>query len=114
MFLNFTTLVCMLGLLYAFTAAFFSMIIIMIFIFQIMFQNKIVQRREEEYNKLKKEREEKIKNLINARRAERDRLRKMIFYLRTEEERLTKLQEEEEARKREGMFNFRTFCLRGI
>lgn len=114
MFLNFTTLVCMLGLLYAFTAVFFSLMIIMIFIFQIIFQNKIVQRREEEYNKLKKEREEKIKNLINARRAERDGLRKMIFYLRTEEERLTKLQEEEEARKREGRFNFRTFCIRGI
>eukprot|EP00268_Persea_americana_P000331 TRINITY_DN1011_c0_g1_i6.p1 TRINITY_DN1011_c0_g1~~TRINITY_DN1011_c0_g1_i6.p1 ORF type:complete len:966 (+),score=222.53 TRINITY_DN1011_c0_g1_i6:352-3249(+) len=68
---------------------------------KIIFQNKIVQRREEEYNKLKKEREEKIINLINARRAERDRLRKMIFYLRTEEERLTKLQGEEEARQRE-------------
>ncbi|KAJ8627303.1 hypothetical protein MRB53_020610 [Persea americana] len=68
---------------------------------KIMFQNKIVKRREDEYNKLKKETEEKIKNLINARREERERLRKMIFYLQTEEERLTKLREEEEARKHE-------------
>lgn len=79
------------------------MITIMFLVFQIMFQNKIVKRREDEYNKLKKETEEKIKNLINARREERERLRKMIFYLQTEEERLTKLREEEEARKHEGI-----------
>lgn len=79
------------------------MITIMFLMFQIMFHNKIVKRREDEYNKLKKETEEKIKNLINARREERERLRKMIFYLQTEEERLTKLREEEEARKHEGI-----------
>ncbi|KAL6181204.1 hypothetical protein ACLB2K_047859 [Fragaria x ananassa] len=39
--------------------------------------------------------------MIQARKLEREAMRKKIFYVRSEEERLKKLQEEEEARKRE-------------
>ncbi|XP_042491629.1 eukaryotic translation initiation factor 3 subunit A-like [Macadamia integrifolia] len=66
-----------------------------------IFQEKIVSRREVEINKLKRGREERIKQLLQARKQERETRRKLIFYLRSEEERLNKLHEEEEARKRE-------------
>ncbi|XP_068638021.1 eukaryotic translation initiation factor 3 subunit A-like [Aristolochia californica] len=65
------------------------------------FQDKIVRQREAEHNRLVNEREERLSRLSEARRQERERKRKLIFYLKTEEERLTKLHEEEEARKHE-------------
>ena len=45
--------------------------------------------------------------MLQARRQERDAIRKKIFYVRTEEEKQRKLQEEEEARKQEGSFLYK-------
>ncbi|KAJ6826064.1 eukaryotic translation initiation factor 3 subunit A-like [Iris pallida] len=67
---------------------------------KIIFQERIVSRRESEYDRLRKEREEHISKMIAARKRDREIKRKLLFYLKTEEERLTKLREEEEARKR--------------
>ncbi|KAL5981079.1 hypothetical protein ACLOJK_028999 [Asimina triloba] len=64
-------------------------------------KSRITSRREEEYNRLKKEREDRIRQLIAMRKQEMDKKRKLLFYIKSEEERLTKLREEEEARKRE-------------
>nr|XP_029120494.1 eukaryotic translation initiation factor 3 subunit A isoform X2 [Elaeis guineensis] len=66
-----------------------------------IFQDRIVSHREEEYNRLKKEREDRINQLAAMRKREREIKRKLLFYIKSEEERLTKLREEEEARKRE-------------
>ncbi|KAG1365293.1 putative Eukaryotic translation initiation factor 3 subunit A [Cocos nucifera] len=66
-----------------------------------IFQDRIVSRREAEYSRLKKEREDRINQLAAMRKREREIKRKLLFYIKSEEERLTKLQEEEEARKRE-------------
>lgn len=67
-----------------------------------LFQETVVSRREAEFRRLKAEREERLSQIIQSRREERERARKMIFYVKSEEERLNKLREEEEARKREG------------
>ncbi|XP_072954039.1 eukaryotic translation initiation factor 3 subunit A [Typha angustifolia] len=68
---------------------------------KVTFQEKIVNRREDEYNHLRQEREERINQLVTMRRQERERKRKLLYYLRSEEERLIRLREEEEAQKRE-------------
>ncbi|KAJ0968622.1 hypothetical protein J5N97_025539 [Dioscorea zingiberensis] len=68
---------------------------------KIIFQNKIVSRREVEYNRMNKEKEERINQLVAMRKREREIKRKLLYYLKSEEERLTKVREEEEARKRE-------------
>lgn len=61
-----------------------------------------MSRRQAEFDRLRVEREERINQFIQARKQEREAQRKKIFYVRSEEERLRKLHEEEEARKREG------------
>ncbi|KAM1549307.1 hypothetical protein ACFX1Z_010380 [Malus domestica] len=66
-----------------------------------IFQERVLHRRHEEYERRRAEREEQISQLIWARKQERDAKRKKIFFVRSEEERLRKLREEEEARKRE-------------
>ncbi|XP_042478901.1 eukaryotic translation initiation factor 3 subunit A-like [Macadamia integrifolia] len=66
-----------------------------------IFQEKIVSRREAEFNKLKMEREERIRHLLQARKLERETKRKLILHLKSEEERLKRLEEEEAARKHE-------------
>ncbi|KAL6142562.1 hypothetical protein ACLB2K_060841 [Fragaria x ananassa] len=66
-----------------------------------IFQERVVHRRQAEFEKRRAEREEQISRMIQARKLEREAMRKKIFYVRSEEERLKKLQEEEEARKRE-------------
>ncbi|KAK1326232.1 Eukaryotic translation initiation factor 3 subunit A [Acorus calamus] len=66
-----------------------------------IFQNGIVQRREAEFRRLNEEREARINEVITARKQDRLKRRKLLFYLRSEEERLTRLREEEELRKRE-------------
>jgi len=66
------------------------------------FQEKIVQRREAEFGRLKKERDERISQLISSRKRERETVRKLMYYLNLEEQRIETLREEEEARKREG------------
>nr|XP_043635306.1 eukaryotic translation initiation factor 3 subunit A-like [Erigeron canadensis] len=65
------------------------------------FQERVVNRRQAEYNRMKADREERISQIVRARKEERDIKRKMLFYVKTEEERLNRLREEEEARKRE-------------
>lgn len=70
---------------------------------QKIFQEKVMSRRQSEFERLRQEREEHIQQIRQARRQEREAKRKMIFYLRSEEERLNRLREEEESRKREGM-----------
>ncbi|KAK6915640.1 Proteasome component (PCI) domain, partial [Dillenia turbinata] len=66
-----------------------------------MFQERITKRRQEEYNRLKAEREERINQELRSRKHDREMKRKILFYLRTEEERQKRKQEEEEARKHE-------------
>ncbi|XP_030949558.1 eukaryotic translation initiation factor 3 subunit A-like [Quercus lobata] len=66
-----------------------------------IFQEKVVQRRQSEFDRLREDRDRQIQQMLQARRQERDAIRKKIFYVRTEEEKQRKLQEEEEARKRE-------------
>ncbi|KAM6601172.1 hypothetical protein CsatA_020781 [Cannabis sativa] len=69
--------------------------------YKVIFQERVMSRRQEEFARRRVEREEQISQMIQARRQEREILRKKVFYVRTEEERLRKLREEEEARKRE-------------
>ncbi|CAO2832065.1 unnamed protein product [Amaranthus hypochondriacus] len=66
-----------------------------------IFQEKIVNRRQAELERLRQEREEHIRAILLERRQERETKRKMLFFLKAEEERLNKLREEEEIRKRE-------------
>ncbi|XP_022869549.1 eukaryotic translation initiation factor 3 subunit A isoform X3 [Olea europaea var. sylvestris] len=68
-----------------------------------LFQASVVSRRETEFNRIQSEREERINQIIQSRKQEREAKRKMIYYLRSEEERQKRLLEEEEARKREEM-----------
>ncbi|PWA97098.1 eukaryotic translation initiation factor 3 subunit A [Artemisia annua] len=51
---------------------------------------------------MKAEREERHSQVLKPRKEERVIKRKMLYYLKTEEERLNRLREEEEAHKREG------------
>lgn len=77
------------------------------FLAQTIFQEKVVQRRQSEFDRLREERDRQIQQMLQARRQERDAIRKKIFYVRTEEEKQRKLQEEEEARKQEGSFLYK-------
>ncbi|CAI9107641.1 OLC1v1007043C1 [Oldenlandia corymbosa var. corymbosa] len=66
-----------------------------------IYQERVVGPREAEFNRLRNERQYKL-NIIQARKQDRTVRRKMIFYLRLEEERQRKLRDaEEEARKLE-------------
>lgn len=66
-----------------------------------IFHERVVSGRQVEFDRTRKEREERIRQIRQARKQEREAKRKMIYFLRKEEERLNKLREEEEARKRE-------------
>ena len=73
-----------------------------------------MSRRQVEFDRSRQEREERIRQIRMARKQEREAKRKMIYYLRKEEERLNKLREEEEAQKREGVsLNFVSISLAG-
>lgn len=61
-----------------------------------------MSRREGEFARLQRLREERLAEEREIRRQERDIRRKKEHFKRQEEQRLLKLQEEEEARKREG------------
>ncbi|KAL8544735.1 hypothetical protein ACS0TY_005097 [Phlomoides rotata] len=67
------------------------------------FQEKVLNRRRSEYDRHRQEREQSINNIILTRKEERVAKRKIIYFLRTEEERQKRLHEEEEARKLEEM-----------
>ena len=66
-----------------------------------IYQEKVVSRRQAEFDRLRKETEERISRILQSRKQDRERLRKWKYYLNVEEERQQKLREEEEARKRE-------------
>ncbi|WMV52290.1 hypothetical protein MTR67_045675 [Solanum verrucosum] len=66
-----------------------------------IFQERVVSCREAEFNSLKQERQERINQIIQTRKQDRDTRRKLIFFLRKEEEQQKRLQEEEDARKHE-------------
>ncbi|KAM5561094.1 hypothetical protein ABKV19_021947 [Rosa sericea] len=66
-----------------------------------IFQERVMHRRQAEFERRRAEREEQISRMIQARKLEKEAMRKKIFYVRSEEERLKKLHEEEEARKHE-------------
>ncbi|GMI79361.1 eukaryotic translation initiation factor 3A [Hibiscus trionum] len=68
---------------------------------KMIFQERVISRRQAEFDQRKVETEERINQIIQVRKQERDIKRKKIFYVRSEEERIRKLREEEEARKRE-------------
>ncbi|XP_015897687.3 eukaryotic translation initiation factor 3 subunit A [Ziziphus jujuba] len=69
--------------------------------YKMIFQERVTHHRQAEFEKRREEREEQINQIIQARKLEREAKRKKIYYVRSEEERLRKIQEEEEARKRE-------------
>lgn len=71
---------------------------------QEIYQERVVSHRQAEFKRLKREREERISRILQSRRQEREKMRKLKFYLKLEEERQQKLCEEEEARKREGNY----------
>ncbi|XP_021771527.1 eukaryotic translation initiation factor 3 subunit A-like [Chenopodium quinoa] len=66
-----------------------------------IFQERVVSHRQSEFERLRQEREEHFHQIREARKQERVAQRKMLFYLRSEEEKLNRLREEEDARKRE-------------
>ena len=68
-----------------------------------MLQEKIISRREAEYSQMKRERDERVSQLIAARKLDRETRRKLVFFLKSEEERLARQRKEEEARKLEGL-----------
>ncbi|KAK6141225.1 hypothetical protein DH2020_025022 [Rehmannia glutinosa] len=68
-----------------------------------IFQERVLSRRRSDYDRLKEEREERVSQIIQSRKQEREAKRKLIFFLRSEEERQKRLREEEEARKLEEM-----------
>lgn len=70
--------------------------------FQEIFQNRVIRLREAEFERQKSLKEEHLQ----ARKQERDVKRKRIYYSKCEEERIRKLQEEEEARKQRGKQTF--------
>ena len=72
------------------------------FLFQNAFQERIVQRRESEFSSIRKERDERINQLISSRKRERETVRKLMYYLNLEEQRIQRQREEDEAKKREG------------
>lgn len=73
-----------------------------VLITQNVFHNQVVSRREGEFERLKREREERVAEVRAIRKQEREMRRKMEHYRRQEAARLIKLKEEEEGRKREG------------
>ncbi|KAJ0243164.1 Eukaryotic translation initiation factor 3 subunit A [Hirschfeldia incana] len=69
--------------------------------FKETFQGEVTSRRQAEFDRIRTEREERISQIIRARKQERDIKRKQMYFLTIEEERTRKLHEEEEARKLE-------------
>lgn len=79
-----------------------------------IFQERVMSCRQAEFDRRRADREEQISQMIQARKQEIEALRKKIFYVRTEEERLRKLHEEEEAHKREGKFLISSIVLHDL
>ncbi|CAI0390945.1 unnamed protein product [Linum tenue] len=66
-----------------------------------IFQERVIARRQAEFDQRQAAREARIIQIIQTRRHEREIQRKKILYIKTEQERLARLKEEEEARKHE-------------
>ncbi|XP_061341479.1 eukaryotic translation initiation factor 3 subunit A-like [Gastrolobium bilobum] len=66
-----------------------------------IYQERVVSLRQAEFSRLRREREERISRILQSRKQEREKMRKLKFYLKLEDERQQKVREEEEARKRE-------------
>ncbi|EOA19022.1 hypothetical protein CARUB_v10007674mg, partial [Capsella rubella] len=66
-----------------------------------IFQERVISLRQAEFERLRKEKVDRIGQIILARKQESDIKRKHIYHLKSEEERIRKLQEDEEALKRE-------------
>lgn len=77
------------------------------FLAQMKFQERVVHLRQAEYDRQRVEREDQIQQMLQAQRQEREAMRKKIFYVQNEEEKQRKLREEEEVRKREGIFCYK-------
>ena len=70
----------------------------------------MMSRQQVEFDRFRVERELRIRQVLMARKQEREAKRKMMYFLRKEEERSNKLREEEEAQKREGLSAFLVAC----
>ncbi|RHN48300.1 hypothetical protein MtrunA17_Chr7g0262301 [Medicago truncatula] len=68
-----------------------------------IYQERVVSHRQVEFNRLMREREERISRILPSRKQEREKMRKLKYYLELEEERKQKLLKEEEARKRQDL-----------
>ncbi|KAG0494504.1 hypothetical protein HPP92_005498 [Vanilla planifolia] len=68
---------------------------------KIILQKRIEDHRHSEYKRLKKEADDRINLQKSLKKREIEIKRKLLFYIKSEEERLAKLREEEEARKHE-------------
>ncbi|CAJ2632755.1 unnamed protein product [Trifolium pratense] len=66
-----------------------------------IYQEKVVSHRQAETDRLKKEREDRISRILQSRKQEREKMRKLKYFLQVEEERRQKLREAEEAQKRQ-------------
>ncbi|CAM8945968.1 unnamed protein product [Rhodiola kirilowii] len=66
-----------------------------------IFQERVLNRRQSEYNRVRAEAREQMRQVKKAQKEARDTRRKLLYYLRGEEERQIRVREEEEARKRE-------------
>ncbi|WCJ43001.1 Eukaryotic translation initiation factor 3 subunit A [Euphorbia peplus] len=66
-----------------------------------IFQERVMSRRQSEFERMRADREERTRLIIQARKHERETNRKKIFFVTTEEERLKRVREEEEARRQE-------------
>jgi hypothetical protein len=72
-------------------------------------RQKITERRQAEIGQVMQERNDRIKQRVAMRTMERNQMRKLICFVTSEEERITRLREEEEARKCEGASFFFAF-----
>uniref|UniRef100_A0A7N0TGA0 Eukaryotic translation initiation factor 3 subunit A n=1 Tax=Kalanchoe fedtschenkoi TaxID=63787 RepID=A0A7N0TGA0_KALFE len=66
-----------------------------------IFQERVLSRRQSEYNRMRAEAREQMEQLKKAHKEAREAKRKLLYYLRREEERQRRAREEEEIRKRE-------------
>ncbi|KAK3418691.1 hypothetical protein EUGRSUZ_H03271 [Eucalyptus grandis] len=66
-----------------------------------IFQERVMSRRQAEYDRLKAQSEEQVRLELQARKQQREAKRKKLFFLTEEEKRRQRLLEEEEARRRE-------------
>ncbi|KAI3440483.1 Eukaryotic translation initiation factor 3-like protein [Psidium guajava] len=68
---------------------------------KVIFQERVMSRRQAEFDRLKAQSEEQVRLELRARKQQREAKRKKLFFLREEEKRRQRLLEEEEARRRE-------------